>query len=156
MLTDKETDLLIRNMYEGSITQDDIERLLSHFQTMERLPKKWEADAMLIRTLAVQAYCAKTQKDFEHKMDRLMARPKPVKRPRLFASPARYAYCAMAALVVGSFAFWNIMLPAADADMVAHTGEMLVYCSNGCPDEQVLQTLMQTLGTNTITNTMQA
>lgn len=152
-LTDRQTQRLIRKMYEGEITDHEMERLLHHFQAMGSIPPKWKADAIMVRTLAVQAYCAKTQNAFEQELNRLANRPKPAKRPPMAAKQAWAPYCAMALVVlIAVLPFWNSMPKAMGAKTADYGGEMLMYCANGCPGEQVMKTFKQTLRADITTN----
>lgn len=154
-LTDHETQRLIRKMYEGEIAEHEMERLLHHFQSMESIPQKWKADAIMVRTLAVKAYCTKTQKDFDRKMGRLMQTPKPIQRKLFWTSHPRYAYCIMAILMVGCLFFWNIIAPPRAAATPHCSDQMVLYCTTDYSSNRVLEILHQTLKVNRTINDLE-
>ena len=65
MQNTEEIDMLLAKFYAGELSDAELKHLMECFQSMEAVPLRWQADAVLIRALAVQAYCSATQKDAE-------------------------------------------------------------------------------------------
>ena len=68
-INNKDVDSLIRKMYEGELEADALEQLFVYFQSLDTIPKGWEADAAMVKTFFVQSYCSKTQKRTEMMID---------------------------------------------------------------------------------------
>ena len=95
--TYKEIEQLLTLFYEGSIDGDDQERLYYYFLHLDEVPEEWEADAILIRQLAIRRHCHKQRKQLEA----MMQSATPVHRHGLRLPPVAYKTAAMLLLFVG-------------------------------------------------------
>ena len=96
--TYKEIEQLLTLFYEGSIDGDDQERLYYYFLHLDEVPEEWEADAILIRQLAIRRHCHKQRKQLEA----MMQSAPPIRHRRsLRLPPMAYKTAAMLLLFVG-------------------------------------------------------
>ncbi|MBR5831948.1 MAG: hypothetical protein IKY79_04960 [Bacteroidales bacterium] len=96
--TYKEIEKLLILFYEGSIDGDDQERLYYYFLHLDEVPEEWEADAILIRQLAIRRHCHKQRKQLEA----MMQSAPPIRHRRsLRLQPMAYKTAAMLLLFVG-------------------------------------------------------
>ena len=96
--TYKEIEQLLILFYEGSIDGDDQERLYYYFLHLDEVPEEWEADAILIRQLAIRRHCHKQRKQLEA----MMQSTPPIRHRRsLRLPPMAYKTAAMLLLFVG-------------------------------------------------------
>ena len=95
--TYKEIEQLLTLFYEGSIDGDDQERLYYYFLHLDEVPEEWEADAILIRQLAIRRHCHKQRKQLKA----MMQSAAPVHRHGLRLPAVAYKTAAMLLLFVG-------------------------------------------------------
>ena len=95
--TYKEIEQLLTLFYEGSIDGDDQERLYYYFLHLDEVPEEWEADAILIRQLAIRRHCHKQRKQLKA----MMQSAAPVHRRNLRLPAVAYKTAAMLLLFVG-------------------------------------------------------
>lgn len=74
--TPEEVEGLIGKLYAGDMEPTEMELLHSYFQSLDDMPKHWKAAATLVRILAVQAYCSRTQEMAERNLTRNMNKKK--------------------------------------------------------------------------------
>lgn len=149
MQNTEEIDMLLAKFYAGELSDAELKHLMECFQSMEAIPLRWQADAVLIRALAVQAYCSATQKDAEAMLDRWEKAghdAHKADKKHAYAKPVKYVYSAAAALAllftVGIAMYrYSILKNEApeNSHQYANTEGIKIYCSDGCDDGYIMK-----------------
>lgn len=149
MQNTEEIDMLLAKFYACELSDTELKHLMECFQHLEDIPLRWQADAVLIRALAVQAYCSATQKEAEAMLDRWEKAGQnadKAQRKHTYFRPMTYvcsAAAALALLLTVGIAMYRHSIPENAAletvDQYANTEGLKIYCSDGCDDGYIMK-----------------
>ena len=130
----KRIDHLLAKFYSADISRKEMDELFSYFLYTNPLPDRYDGDALLIRSLAIERYC---KADRQNMRRRLLAtsHAAPTPRQAILRPILRYA-----GIATGVAAAAVVLLLLYPATAVAHTKptQLEVYCNDNCDSQQII------------------
>ena len=94
---EEKIDKLLQKFYDASIEQDEIDYLCHYFLHTDKVPHKWQTDAIILRYIGIERYCHRHRAELENFIKKLPPTQQKQK-PRL-SIWHNYTYRAVAAVV---------------------------------------------------------